>query len=145
VATADELLLARVLETGEMRMRERLRDTTLSLLRFVSGLLFLCHGAQKLFGAFGGHAVPLPTELGVAGILEFFGGSAIMLGLFTRPVAFLLAGEMAVAYWTVHARAGKIPIENHGELAILFCFIYLLLCVHGGGSLSLDARWRGRR
>ena len=123
-------------------MVQKLRELTLNLLRMVTGLLFLCHGAQKLFGAFGGHQMALASQMGLAGVLEFFGGSAIFLGLFTRPVAFILAGEMAVAYWTVHAHAGPFPIANHGELAVLYCFIYLFLAANGGGKFSLGARLR---
>jgi len=78
------------------------------------------------------------SQMGLAGILEVFGGAAIMLGLFTRPVAFLLSGEMAVAYWQGHAPHGPLPILNHGEPAFLLCFLYLYLSVHGGGAWSLD-------
>jgi putative oxidoreductase len=115
------------------------------LLRVVSGLLFLQAGGMKLLGWFGGmpgkagSAVPLWSQLGVAGVLEFFGGIAIMLGLFTRPVAFILSGEMAVAYWQFHAPHGAWPILNHGESAVLFCFIFLYLATQGGGDWSLDA------
>jgi putative oxidoreductase len=114
------------------------RAVTLNLLRIMTGFLFLPHGAQKLFGVLGRHAVPLISWLGLAGVLEFFGGLAIILGLFTRRVAFVLAGEMAVAYWWRHARSALLPIANGGELAVLYCSIFLLLWVHGGGRFSID-------
>jgi putative oxidoreductase len=86
------------------------------------------------------------SQMGLAGILEFFGGIAIVLGLLTRPVAFVLSGEMAVAYFQAHQPHGFWPIQNHGESAVLYCFIFLFLAGHGAGSLSLDAlRGRGRR
>jgi putative oxidoreductase len=110
-----------------------------SLLRIVVGLLFSMHGWQKLFGIFGMHAVrPVGSLLWVAGVLETFGGALIVLGLFTRPVAFLLCGEMAVAYFHHHFPQGLWPIQNGGELAILYCFFYLYLCAAGPGPVSLD-------
>jgi len=120
------------------------------LLRVVAGLVFFEVGSMKLFGWFGGlppggGTAPLLTEIGVAGILEVFGGIAIMLGLFTRPVAFILSGEMAVAYWQFHAPHGFWPIQNHGEPAVLFCFIFLYMAAQGAGDWSLDALIRQRR
>ena len=115
------------------------------LLRVVAGLLFCHAGAMKHLGWFGGvpgsdgHPVPLFTQVGIAGVLEFYGGIAIMLGLFTRPIAFILSGEMAVAYWQFHAPNGTWPIQNHGEAAVLFCFIFLYMAMKGGGEWSLDA------
>jgi putative oxidoreductase len=123
----------------------RIAQATHVLLRIVAGLLFLEHGAQKLFGWFGGFGgqpgatAPLSSLLGVAGVLEFFGGLLIVLGLFTRPIAFLLAGEMAVAYFKQHAPSGFWPIENHGELAALYAFVFLFLAAHGSGGASVDA------
>ncbi len=123
---------------------------TFALLRGVTGLLFLMHGAQKLLGAFGGvdgagASVPLATQIGVAGGLELVGGALILIGLFTRPVAFLLAGEMAVAYFQVHFPNAFWPIENHGELAVLYCFIFLFIAAHGAGAYSVDAVINQRR
>jgi putative oxidoreductase len=113
---------------------------TLNLLRIISGFLFLQHGAQKLFGLWGREApVELVSLLGLAAALEFFGGILLLLGAFTRPVAFVLAGQMAVAYWMVHGLQGFWPIVNKGELAALYCFAFLLLWTHGGGGFSLDA------
>jgi len=124
----------------------------LNALRIVTGLMFWQHGAQKLFGWLGGSQVDsIASLMGVAGILEFFGGLAILLGLFTRPVAFLLAGEMAVAYFMAHVGGAEVlmerlfPIMNGGERAVLFCFIYLYLVARGGGSFSLDGWMRNRR
>ena len=114
-----------------------------SLLRIVFGLLFSMHGWQKLFGMFGMHAVrPGGSLFWVAGVVETFGGALIILGLFTRPVAFLLCGEMAVAYFHQHFRRGHWPIQNGGELAVLYCFFYLYLCAAGPGPASLDRRLR---
>jgi len=125
--------------------RQRAVDITYFLLRLVAGLLFFQVGAMKFLGWFGGMPgsngmpAPLMTQIGLAGVLEFFGGIAIMLGLFTRPVTFLLSGEMAVAYWQVHAPKGAWPILNHGEAAVLFCFIWLFMAAYGAGPWSLDA------
>ena len=118
----------------------RMRDWALTLLRVVAEFLFLQHGGQKLFGWFAGHQVDtLFSQFGLAGILEFVGGTLIVLGLFTRPVAFVLAGEMAVAYFQMHQPNGSLPILNHGELPVLFCFIYLYFAARGAGPFSLDA------
>ena len=121
---------------------------THAALRIVTGLLFMQHGAQKLFGILGGvdghgATVQLATLAGVAGVLEFFGGLLVVIGLFTRIAAFLLSGEMAYAYWMVHvAHGGPIPIINHGEFAALLCFVFLFLAFNGAGPASVDAAWR---
>jgi putative oxidoreductase len=131
--------------------RNRAVQITYFLFRVVAGLLFLQAGSLKLFGWFGGmpdhpgSPAPLMSQAGIGGALEFFGGLAIMLGLFTRPVAFILSGEMAVAYWQFHAPHGAWPILNHGEPAVLFCFIFLFMAAYGGGDWSLDALLRRRR
>ncbi len=118
----------------------------LNALRIVTGLLFMQHGAQKLFAIFGREeAVHLFSQMGLAAVLEFWGGLLIVLGLFTRPVAFVLAGEMAWAYFQAHFPRGWFPIMNRGELPILFCFIYLYLAANGGGSFSLDGLIAARR
>ncbi len=116
----------------------RWEEPSLNLLRITTGILFAQHGAQKLFGAFGRESVEILSLLGIAGILEFFGGLAIALGLFTRPVAFVLAAEMAVAYWMSHAPTAIFPIVNRGELTVLYCFVYLFLAARGGGEFSID-------
>lgn len=129
----------------------KLEGFVLALTRVVFAFLFACHGAMKLFGAFGGHAMlhsPLLQTVAAlihhsplmltAGILEVGGGLFIALGLFTRPVAFLLSGEMAVAYFKAHFPGGFWPILNHGELAVLYCFFFLYLAVRGAGAVSID-------
>jgi putative oxidoreductase len=114
----------------------------LSVLRMVAAFLFMTHGAQKLFAwpaSEPREAVALLSLMGLAGVLELFGGLFLLLGLFTGLVAFLLAGEMAVAYAMAHAPRGFWPILNHGELAVLYCFLFLYLAAVGGGPWSLDA------
>ena len=111
-----------------------------SVLRIVVGFTFSLHGFQKLFGLLGHRQVELFSLFGLAGVLECFGGVLLILGLFTVPVAFLLSGEMAVAYFKAHFPRGFFPIQNGGELAVVYCFVFLYLFVAGGGSLSLD-RW----
>lgn len=117
-----------------------------SILRIVAGFLYSFHGYQKLFGLFAQTArsprAHMWSQAWVAGILETFGGLLIMLGLFTRPVAFLLCGEMAVAYFRVHFPRAFLPIENSGELAVMFCFVFLYLFAAGPGPISLDRRLR---
>ena len=110
-----------------------------ALLRIVAGLLFAQHGAQKLFGALGGRAVELMSQMGLAGVLEFVGGLMIALGLFTSPVAFIVSGQMAVAYFQVHVPRGFWPIANGGELAALYCFVFLYFAAAGSGKWSIDA------
>jgi putative oxidoreductase len=120
------------------------------LLRIVIGFLFFQHGYGKLFGTLPGATeastpVPLASLIGLSGVLEVFGGFLIILGLLTRPVAFVLAGEMAVAYFYVHVHTGFWPVENGGELAALSCFVYLFLAAAGPGAWALDDRiGRGR-
>ena len=119
-----------------------------SLLRMVAGFLFIWPGAMKLL-AFpasmpGGGTVQLMSQMGIGGVLELVGGTLILFGLFTRPVAFIVAGEMAVAYWQFHAPKGFWPIVNGGTDAALFCFVFLFLSAAGAGPWSLDA-WRGKR
>ena len=127
----------------------RLEPYLLSVLRFVAGYAFSCHGFQKLFGAFGGiggHGATahLASLFGVAGLLETVGGVLILAGLFTRCVAFVLCGEMAFAYFRQHVPRGPWPLTNGGELAVLYCFIFLFLCAVGGGPWSLDRVMRKR-
>jgi putative oxidoreductase len=110
----------------------------LSIMRMVVGFTFLSHGLQKALGMLGGKQVPLMSLMGVAGYLELIGGALILVGLFTRPVAFVLSGEMAVAYFTQHAPSGLLPIVNQGELAVLYCFIFFYLIFSGAGPVSLD-------
>jgi len=117
-------------------------DISLSMLRVITGFLFFQHGAQKLFGLLGGDAQEMFSLMWGVGVLELFGGLAIMVGLYTRPVAFLLSGLMAVAYFWRHLPGGFWPIENRGELAMLYCFVFFFLFAIGGGSYSVDSRLR---
>ena len=128
------------------RFLHRAAGWTHALLRIVTGLLFAQHGVQKLFGWLGGNQVEsIASLMGVAGILETFGGLLIILGLFTRPVAFVLSGQMAVAYFMAHLPRGFWPIENGGEPAALFAFLFLFFAANGAGPFSIDAaRHRGR-
>jgi putative oxidoreductase len=124
---------------------ERWAPTVLSVLRFVVGFLFFEHGGQKLFGFPGGaqHGeFHFFTMMGFGAVLEFFGGLLILVGLLTRPVAFLLSGEMAVAYFTVHAKMGFWPVVNKGEPAVLYCFLFLYLVFAGAGPWSLDTLFK---
>lgn len=119
----------------------------LSVLRIMAALLFMAHGTMKLLG-FPDTGKPGPelfSLMGFAGTLEIVGGVLLVLGLFTRPVAFILAGEMAFAYFMAHAPQNFFPIKNGGESAILFCFIFLYLAVAGAGSWSMDAARRSGR
>ena len=118
------------------------------ILRIVTAFLFMLHGMQKLFvfpSNEPGDPVPLMSLMGMAGVLEVFGGLLILVGLFTRPVAFLLAGEMAVAYFMAHAPNSFWPVLNRGEAAVLFCFLFLYFAVAGAGALSLDSAMGRRR
>ena len=110
-----------------------------SALRVVAALIFLMHGTQKVLGVPGGARMPLTSLLGAAGVIELVGGVLMLFGLFTRPVAFVLAGEMAVAYFRAHAPRGTWPIVNGGELAVVFCFLWLYFSAAGPGPLSVDA------
>lgn len=130
---------------------DRARRIAFFLLRVVAGLLFLQAGGMKIFDWFGG----VPAQFGghprflsqiwIGGVLEFYGGAAILLGLCTRPVAFLLSGEMAVAYFQFHQPSGFWPIQNHGEPAVLLCFIFLFFAAHGAGNWSVDTLLRRKR
>ena len=107
-------------------------------LRIVSGFLFSCHGAQKLFGAFGGHQTLHNPLMLTAGIIEFGCGILILLGFFTNIAALIASGEMAVAYFTQHFPKGFFPIQNGGELAVVYCFVFLLIATHGGGKYAVQ-------
>jgi putative oxidoreductase len=107
-------------------------------LRIVSGFLFSCHGAQKLFGAFGGHQTLHNPLMLTAGIIEFGCGILILLGFFTNIAALIASGEMAVAYFTQHFPKGFFPIQNGGELAVVYCFVFLFIATHGGGKFAVQ-------
>lgn len=132
--------------------RQQAIQITYFLLRVVAGLLFLQAGGTKMFDWFGG----IPAAMGghpaawsqtwIGGALEFWGGLLILLGLLTRPVAFILAGEMAVAYWQFHYKPGAFwPEQNQGVPAVLYCFIFLFMSAYGSGPWSLDGMFWGRR
>ncbi len=119
---------------------------THNAMRIVVGFLFWLHGLQKLFGILGrDEPVELMSWLGAAGVIESIGGVLIILGLFTRPVAFILAGEMAIAYFMVHMPRDLWPIMNRGELSALYCWTYLFFAANGAGAFSLDGLLRARR
>ncbi len=130
--------------------REKAIDISLFLLRVTAGYMFLINGSAKLFGApsivvF--ENLPLLSLLGIAGIIEFFGGALILLGLFTRQAAFIASGEMAVAYFIGHAQhaAPLLPLINQGQGAALFCFIFLFLSAYGAGKWSVEGWWKKRK
>ena len=110
-------------------------------LRIVSGFLFLWHGTQKLFGLPGGVPESVPNlVLYIAGPIELIGGLMLIVGFMTRPVAFVCSGLMAAAYWMAHGMQAVLPLQNHGELAVLYCFLFLFISANGSGIWSLDAR-----
>ncbi len=125
------------------------KEFTHSLLRFMAGFMFLWHGAQKLFGFAGSSPAELISQRGLGGVIEFFGGVLICIGLYTRWSAFITSGTMAVAFWQYHAfreeawsehgALALIPVLNGGELAALFCFVFLFLWANGPGAYSIDA------
>ena len=127
-------------------LNQRFHAVAENAFRIVFGLMFMQHGAQKLFAMFGREeAVQLFTQMGLAGVLEFWGGLLIVVGFLTRPTAFVLSGQMAWAYFQSHFPRGWIPIENRGELAVLFCFAFLYMSARGGGAFSIDGLLARRR
>jgi putative oxidoreductase len=111
-----------------------------ALMRIVVGFLFLWHGTQKLFSFPPGMPEGVPAYIIYgAGPIEFFGGILVMIGLFTRGAAFLASGLMAAAYWIAHGTNALLPIQNNGELAVLYCFVFLFISTQGGGIWSVDA------
>jgi len=128
--------------TDAVWTRPKVLARGLGLLRVVVGLLFIAHGLQKILAfpsPMTGLAVAVTSMVGIAGIIETVGGALIIAGLFTRPVAFVLSGEMAVAYFTQHAPKGFSPLANGGELALLYCFLFLFFAIAGGGAWSIDS------
>ena len=128
----------------------RFAPATHGILRIGAGILFMEHGLQKLFGMFGGFGgnpgatAPLASQMGLAGVLEVFGGLLLVLGLFTRPVALVLALEMIGAYFIAHLPQGGWPIENGGELALLYALVFAFFAANGPGPYSIDERRRSR-
>ncbi|MEP6573753.1 MAG: DoxX family protein [Gemmatimonadota bacterium] len=130
------------------RFQEIWAPRLMSVLRIIVAFCFMQHGAQKLLGfpieaGETAHTAQLMSLFGLAGIIELGGGTLLLLGLFTRPVAFIASGEMAFAYFMVHAKRGFWPMLNHGEIVVVFCFTWLFFSVAGAGPWSLDAL-RGR-
>jgi len=128
-----------------MHFLKRFSEHIYSLMRLIAGFLFACHGAQKLFGVLGSERmIHVPLML-TAGIIEFFGGLLIALGMLTAIAAFIASGEMATGYFLGHAPHGFWPIRNHGELAVLFCFVFLFIASRGDGAWSLRRFMKGRQ
>ena len=131
--------------------RARAVEVTYLLLRVVAGFMFIQAGGLILFGWYGGMPgmpgpPPVLSQIWIGGVIEFFGGILILLGLLTRPTAFLLSGTMAVAYWQFHYMTqGGWPLQNNGVAAAIFCFVFLYMAAQGGGEYSLDALLRRRR
>ena len=125
-----------------MALLSRIESPAYALLRIVAGLLFLFHGLQKVFGMYGGTAVPLMSRAGAAGIIELVAGVLIMIGLFASIAAFIASGEMAFAYFLSHAPRAFWPIQNGGELSAVYCFLFLYIASRGAGIWSVD-RLRG--
>jgi putative oxidoreductase len=121
-----------------MAARANLEGNAYALLRIVAGFLFLFHGLQKVLGMYGGQAQAIGSLPWIAGVIELVGGVLVMVGLFTSITAFICSGEMAAAYFMGHFPKGFWPIQNQGELAALYCFIFLYIAARGGGPLSLD-------
>jgi putative oxidoreductase len=117
----------------------RYAEAIYAVMRIVVGVLFACHGAQKLFGAFGGQSMLGNPMMTFAGVIEFAGGLLVALGLFAGWAAFLASGQMAVGYFMAHAPNGFWPVVNKGELAVVYCFVFLYIAAKGAGRFSLDA------
>ena len=124
------------------RVLGRFAPQLYALMRIMTGLLFACHGAQKLFGVLGGQQVVLASQFGAAGAIEFVGGLLIAIGFLTGTAAFIACGEMAYAYFTAHMPKGGAPIQNGGELAALYCFVFLYIAARGAGIWGVDKRTR---
>jgi putative oxidoreductase len=120
------------------RLLGRFAPHLYGILRIVAGLLFAFHGAQKLFGLFGGRQVTLMSQFGAAGAIELVGGLLIALGVLTSLAAFIASGEMAAAYFMAHWPQGPIPIQNGGELAVLYCFLFLYIAARGTVKLGVQ-------
>ncbi len=121
-----------------MKFLRNFEPVAYTLLRVVFGFLLGCHGAQKLFGVLGGQPQIHNRMLLIAAVIEFGSGIVIALGLVTRIAAFIVSGEMAVAYFMVHAKGGFFPILNHGELAVIYCFVALFIACHGAGQFAVQ-------
>ena len=120
-------------------------ELSYALMRMIVGFLFACHGAQKLFGVFGGHDLPSSPLLQAAGMIELVAGCLVAFGLWAGYAAFIASGEMAVAYFMAHAPDGFWPILNKGELAVLYCFVFLYMATRGSGRFSVEELVKSRR
>ena len=142
----DKTILKQLPEGGYAMERwlGKYSDTCYGVMRIIVGLLFACHGAQKLFGVPGGEGLTLSPLMAAAGVIEFFCGALVTLGLWAGYAAFIASGQMAVAYFMMHAPGGFWPIVNRGELAALYCFIFLYIASRGSGRLSVEALVRKR-
>ncbi len=118
----------------------RVESPVYALLRIVAGLMFAQHGAQKLLGALGGRQADLFSQMWIAGVIELVGGVLVAVGFLASPVAFICSGQMAVAYWTSHAPQSTWPVQNGGELAALYCFVFLYIAARGAGRWSIDRK-----
>ena len=118
---------------------ERFAPQVYALFRFVTGFLFLFHGLQKLMGMFGGQVVPTGSMPWIAGVIELVGGTLVAIGLLASPAAFIASGEMAAAYFMAHQPQGTWPIQNRGELAVVYCFAFLYIAARGAGIWSIDS------
>jgi putative oxidoreductase len=127
--------------------REQLATLVFAALRIVAGVMFMCHGMQKLFGVFTDHQPPVGSQLWIGGVIELVTGALIAVGLFARPAAFIASGQMAVAYfqfhWGLHFDRRILPIGNGGDDTVLYCFLFLWIAVRGAGAASLDRSIRG--
>jgi putative oxidoreductase len=119
---------------------ERYAPQVYALMRIIFGFLFIFHGLQKMFGMFGGRTAELLSLRGLAGVIEIAAGTLVMIGLYTRPAAFIASGQMAVAYFLSHQPQAFWPIQNRGETAVLFCFAFLYIAARGKGAWGLDRR-----
>ena len=115
----------------------RFSELAYALLRIVAGILFAAHGAQKLFGVFGGTVMPMMSQPWIGGVIELVGGLMIAIGIFTSIAAFVTSGEMAAAYFIAHAPKAANPLQNGGELAVLYCFLFLFIATRGGGRWAI--------
>ena len=127
------------------RILGRFTPQIYALMRIVAGLLFACHGAQKIFGVLGGQKMEYASMMGLAGFIELIGGLLIAIGLVTGYAATLASGEMAAAYFMAHAPKGGMPIQNGGELAVLYCFVFFYVAARGAGVWSVDGAMSGGR
>lgn len=128
------------MQIPQMKFMQRWAPELLGTLRILSAGSFFTHGTMKLFGWPAPFEFPMNPMLYIAGILEIVGGLFLIIGLFSRPIAFLLSGLMAFAYFMVHASGGFFPVLNHGEAAMLYCFVFLYIAAAGPGSFSVDGR-----